>query len=117
MQNIQKNLTELNQLILQGKALEAFDKYYDDDVIMQENNDTPTLGKAANRDREIEFFSKVTELRKMEVINVGFGENVSFAVWHWDYTHADWGKRDYTQVAVQRWKDGKIIKEQFFYGN
>lgn len=46
MQNIQKNLTDLNQLILQGKALEAFDKY-DDDVIMQENNDTSTPGKSS----------------------------------------------------------------------
>lgn len=75
------------------------------------------LGKAASRDREIEFFSKVTELRKMEVINAGFGENVSFVLWHWDYTHADWGKCDYTQIAVQRWKDGKIIGEQFLNGN
>jgi len=35
--------------------------------------------------------------------------------WHFDYTHKDWGIRNYTQVAVQDWKDGKIVKEKFYY--
>jgi len=37
--------------------------------------------------------------------------------WHFDYTHKEWGTRNYTQVSVQHWKNGKIVKEQFFYGN
>ena len=27
------------------------------------------------------------------------------------------GALENTQVSVQHWKDGKIIREQFFYGN
>jgi hypothetical protein len=37
--------------------------------------------------------------------------------WHYDYTHEHWGVRNYVQVSVQQWQNGKIIKEQFFYGN
>ena len=42
---------ELNQMILSGKALEAFEKFYADDLVMQENDQPPRIGKAANRER------------------------------------------------------------------
>ena len=37
MQTIKEKVNHLNQLILEGKALEGFDLYYDDEVVMQEN--------------------------------------------------------------------------------
>ena len=37
--------------------------------------------------------------------------------WHMDYTHKDWRVKNYTQVAVQVWKDGQIINEKFYYGS
>lgn len=110
-------IDDLNDLVLQGKALEAFEKYYHDEVIMQENQNTPTVGKEANRQRETEFFSSITEFRSAKPLKITIGEGVSMVQWHYDYTHKDWGVRNYSQVSVQEWKDGKIIKEQFFYGN
>lgn len=41
---LKKNATELNEMILKGKLMEAFEKFYDDEVIMQENDDPPTEG-------------------------------------------------------------------------
>jgi hypothetical protein len=91
--------------------------YYHDDVIMQENEMMPTIGKEANRKREHQFFADIVEFRGAKVLDFAVSENVSFVKWHYDYTHKDWGERRYNQVSVQHWKDGKIIKEQFFYGN
>lgn len=110
-------IDDLNDLVLQGKALEAFEKYYHDDVIMQENENIPTIGKEANLNREKEFFASITEFRGAKPLKITVGENVSMVQWHYDYTHKDWGIRNYTQVSVQEWKDGKIIKEQFFYSS
>jgi hypothetical protein len=117
MHTLKNQIEHLNQLVLDGKALEAFEKYYDDEVVMQENELNPTIGKDANRKREIEFFSSITEFRRAKVLDVAVGENSSYVKWHFDYTHKDWGVRNYTQVSVQEWKNGKIVKEQFFYGN
>ncbi|HEY9623441.1 MAG TPA: SnoaL-like domain-containing protein [Crinalium sp.] len=107
---------DIKQLVLQGEALKAIEKYYGDDVVMQENESPATVGKTANLQREQEFFSKVTEFRGAELKQVAFGENVIFSEWFLDYTHADWGKRTYHQVSVQQWKDGKVIHERFYYG-
>ena len=114
---IETALKDLNNLVLNGKAMEAFEKYYHDDVAMQENHLQPTFSKATNREREIQFFSDITEFRSAEVKGLAVGDDVSYVTWHYDYTHREWGVRDYTQVSVQRWKDGKIIHEQFIYSN
>ncbi|MBX7151684.1 ester cyclase [bacterium] len=114
---IQESVRDLYSMIQNGNALEAFEKYYADDVVMQENETSPTVGKEANRNRENEFFSKVTEFRGMEIKSIAVGDNVAAIECFLDYTHADWGIRKYTQVSVQRWKDGKIVHERFYYGN
>ncbi|HEX7015784.1 MAG TPA: nuclear transport factor 2 family protein [Cyclobacteriaceae bacterium] len=117
MEKLKENITELNALIVQGRPMEAFEKFYHDDVVMQENDAKPVRGKDANRKREEEFFAAVTEFRREEVLDVAVGENVTMVRWAMDFTHKDWGERKYTQVSVQHWADGKIVREQFFYGN
>ena len=107
---------ELNEAILNGKGLEAFESHYAEDVVMQENDAPPTIGKSANRIREQEFFDAITDFRGAEVLATGSGENVTFSHWSFDFTHRDWGVRKYRQVAVRTWKDGKIVREVFHYG-
>jgi len=116
MSTINEMINDLNSLVLQGKAMEAFEKYYAEDVVMQENNFPPTVGKDANRERELAFFGGITEFRGAEVHDVAIGDNVSMVVSSMDYTHKEYGARKTTQVAVQHWKDGKIVNERFFYG-
>lgn len=115
MSKLLEKITDLNDLVLQGKAMEAFEKYYDEDVVMQENESKPTIGKEANRKREEEFFSNVTEFRGSQPLKVTIGENTTMVEWQYEYTHKEWGVRDYSQVSVQEWKNGKIIKEKFYY--
>jgi len=117
MSDIRTKVQDLNSMILQGKAMEAFEKYYADNVVMQENNNPPTIGKDANRDRELAFFGGITEFRSAEIHDVAFGDNVAMIVSSMDYTHNEYGDRKYTQVAVQHWENGMIVKEQFFYGS
>ncbi|HEY9647534.1 MAG TPA: SnoaL-like domain-containing protein [Chroococcidiopsis sp.] len=114
--NLQAVFDEIQSLVLQGKAMDVFEKYYADDVVMQENENPPTVGKDANRQRELDFFSKLVEFRGARVKQVAFGDNVIISEWFLDYTHQDWGKRTYDQVSVQQWKDGKVVHERFYYG-
>lgn len=115
-QSIENALHDLNALVLNGKTMESFEKYYSEDVVMQENSEPPTIGKDANRKREIEFHDNV-EFRSASVEGLAVNGNISFVIWNYDYTHKEWGEKKYTQVSVQHWKDGLIVKEQFFYGS
>jgi hypothetical protein len=117
MSTLLEKISDLNDLLLQGKAMEAFEKYYHEEVLMQENENPPTLGKEANRKREEAFYASITHFRGAKPLKVAVGEGVTMVQWHYDYTHKDWGVRNYIQVSVQEWKDGKIVKEQFFYSS
>ncbi|HWP92166.1 MAG TPA: SnoaL-like domain-containing protein [Thermodesulfobacteriota bacterium] len=114
--SLREQVEDLNSMILKGQILEAFEKYYADNVVMQENDQPPTVGKDANREREKQFLANLTEFRGAEVKAVAVGDDVTMVEWFFDYTHKEWGKKTYHQVAVQKWKDGKIIHEKFYYG-
>jgi len=67
MSSIAELEKKLNDAILAGKALEAFDELYDEDIVMQENTEPEYRGKAFNRKREIDFFQSVEAWHSAEV--------------------------------------------------
>lgn len=48
-------------MIAAGQAMEAFERFYADDVVMQENTEQPREGKDACRKYDEEFFGNVAE--------------------------------------------------------
>lgn len=117
MNELIEKISTLNDMILQGKALEAFEEFYHDEVVMQENDNELFIGKDLNRQREEAFFASITEFRAAKPLKIAIGENTTMVEWHFDYTHKLLGDKNFTQIAVQEWKDGKIIKEKFYYGS
>jgi ketosteroid isomerase-like protein len=105
----------LNDMVLSGKALEAFEKYYADDVVMQENSDEPRVGKEANRKAEEEFFASLQEFHEGKVLASAVNGDTSFSEWFMDVTFKNGYRLKLAQVAVRKWKDGKVIHERFFY--
>ena len=117
MSDLRTNVDQLNQMILEGKILDAFDQFYADDVVMQDNNYPAREGKALNRQYEEAFVGGLTEFRGAKVINTLISDDLAVVEWWFDYTHKDYGVRNYTQLAVQRWKNGQIVEEKFYYNN
>ena len=117
MKDLRTQVDQLNQMILEGKILDAFEKFYDDEVVMQDNNYPAREGKEVNREYEKAFVNGLTEFRGAKVISSLVSDNLAVTEWWMDFTHKDYGTRNYTQLAVQRWKDGKIVEEKFYYNN
>lgn len=115
--DLRTNVDQLNQMILEGKILDAFDKFYADDVVMQDNDFPVRVGKEICRQFEENFVNGLTEFRGAKVLNTIISDGIAVNEWWMDFTHKDWGVRSYTQVAVQRWKNGKIIEEKFYYNS
>lgn len=111
---LKEKVDDLNRLVLEGKIMEAFEKHYAENVVMQEGADEPIVGKDANREREEAFVNGLEELRAVELKAVAVGPDVTMCEWHFDYTHSEWGDATYDQVAVQRWEDGEIVHERFY---
>ena len=103
---------ELNEMIATGKAMEAFEKFYADDVVMRENHncdlDTPLVD-------QFDFFGNVAEFHEGSLLGSAAQGDRSYSEWVFDVTFKDGSRMRNHQVAARHWKDGKVISEQFFY--
>lgn len=115
--SFQENVKELQNMVFSGQLLEAFDKYYHADVVMQENAETPFEGKSANREREVEFVGKIEAFHGGGVTNIAYDEANQIAmIESWmDVTFKGGPRFKLEQVAVQKWQDGQVISERFYH--
>lgn len=115
--SLEDNVKGYFDLLSQGKMMDAFEKYYAEDIVMQENNEEPRVGKEANRKFEIEFMSSLEEVHDQQVKNVAINAEtgVVFIQGYMDATFKGVGRAPMEEVQVQTWKDGQIVHEKFFY--
>lgn len=103
----------------QGKVLEAFETYYAEDCVMQENANPPTIGKDANREREKEFLANIKEWKSLDIAALTADSDSDTGTTMMELSFDFINQQDqpvrYEQVAVQTWNDGKIVKERFYY--
>jgi len=115
--SLEESLKGYFDLLNQGKSMDAFEKYYADDIIMQEPGEEPRVGKEANRKFELEYIAGIEEMHGAEIKNVAINDEtgVVFIQAWMDATFKGYGRMQMEEVQVQTWKNGQIIQERFFY--
>jgi len=106
---------QLNQQIQSGAILEALERFYADEVVMQENTDAPKVGKDACRQAERAFLDAVEHFHSAKLLGSAVNGDTSYSEWEFDATYKGAGRVKLTQVAARRWKDGQIVHERFYY--
>jgi ketosteroid isomerase-like protein len=106
---------DLNKRISAGDILGAFDTYYDDNVVMQENATEPRVGKATNRKYEEQFLASVEKFHGATLLGSAVSGDLSYSEWEFDATYKGAGRVKQVQVAARRWKNGKVVNERFYY--
>jgi hypothetical protein len=113
-QQIATAVDELIALSISGKAIEALEKFYHDDTEKTDFLDGKTTkGKAKVKEVNETLISKITAVREYAAVDKIVKGNRSFIVWALDFDHSDLGTVKATEVAIQDWQDGKIIRERF----
>jgi len=106
---------DLNARVCLGDILGAFEHYYDDGIIMQENSEPPVVGKDANREREKQFVASVHDVHELRVLSSAVGDDVSLSEWRFDVTFNSGQRVAWDQAVARRWKNGKVVHERFYY--
>ena len=118
MTKLKNNVEKLNALIREGKIMEAFEKYYGEEVVIQVNGNSPITGKEENRKREMIFLQEIEKLTSAQINSVTFGgkdDNVSMTEWAIKIENKAGEKKTIYRVNVQHWKDNKIINEKLYF--
>ena len=110
--------TDIYKMMGEGKMLEAFDKYYHDDVVMVEATGEVREGKANNRQFEEQWLDSIAEYHGggARSITSNEAERVTMVEAWADITFKDGNRMKLEEVAVQHWnEDGLIVRERFYY--
>lgn len=112
-----EKVTELYELINTGTLMAGFEKFYAENVTMQEIGEEPRAGKQTNRVHEIDFLETVKEFHGAGVEAITSNEKArKTMVESWmDVTYQNGMRLKTEQVAVQTWDGDFIIKEIFYH--
>ena len=109
---------DLQNMMGQGKSMEAFEKYYHNDVkVFEMPTGEVRNGKEAQRKAIQDWFGMVKERHGGGVGHITSDEKngVTCAETWMDISMKDGNRMKMEEVAVQKWKDGQIIEEKFYY--
>lgn len=105
---------QLNTLIVQGKSVDAFQKFYAEDVVAQENDEPERKGRDAWMRARQEMEKNLTKFDARVLAHAANGDT-SFSEWEYNIELAGMGAMRIVQVAVRRWKNGRVVRERFYH--
>ena len=108
---------DIYDMMAQGKMLDAFNKYYHKDVVMVEASGETRKGKAANLKFQEDFMGMIKDVHGsgIKVITADEKKAITMVESWMDVTMKDGKRSTMEEVAVQKWEDGQIIHERFYY--
>ncbi|HHP7237771.1 SnoaL-like domain-containing protein [Longibacter sp.] len=100
----------------QGNIMDAFERYYHENVVVVEADGQERHGKDAQRRAIEEWMSSVEEMHDgaTEHITSNEAEGVTMVQSFTDVTiHGE--RMPFREIAVQEWEGDQIVRESFFY--
>jgi ketosteroid isomerase-like protein len=111
---LRDDVKELIALAQQGRFLEAIERFHAEDATMQENLNPPRVGLAALLENERTVLARVPDIHVEQAEFVVDGDRAAIH-WIFAYTDPQDRKTRLDEVAYQDWRNGKIIRERFYY--
>jgi SnoaL-like domain len=113
-----ERLEDIYAMLGKGQLLDAFDKYYAENVTMIEVGESVKEGKPACRAAEVAFLEAIENFNGMGVEAIAAsadGNTTMVEVWMDIQFKGAPANTVMKQVAVQKWHEGLIIEEKFYH--
>ena len=105
---------QLNTLIITGQSEEAFRRFYAEDVVSQENDEPERVGREEWMNTRMEAEKNMKDFQATLLAHAA-NESVSFSEWLFLVEMEGLGRFTVSQVAVRRWKNGRVVHERFYH--
>ena len=112
-----EKVVEMYGMLGQGKGMEAFEKFYHEDVTMIECTGEVRQGKSTNREFEQNWFNNVEAVHDggVNAVTVDEENGVTMVESWMDVSFKDGNRMKMEEVARQKWDGDHIIEERFYY--
>jgi hypothetical protein len=94
---------------------QIYERFYDENVVVQENLQPPRVGRAISIDRQKRMNENVKEIHDFQIEAVLVDGDRSVIEMHLDLTTKDGYRIHIEELGMQTWKNGMIVRERYFY--
>jgi predicted flap endonuclease-1-like 5' DNA nuclease len=114
---IKKLLSEVDELLVKGKFVDAAKKYYDEAVQTINEHNHPINGMAAKVASIQDMVNNIKQIHSVKLINQTLLGNTSFSEFNYHYEYHNGAQQSYGEIIKRVWnEDGKIVSEKYFIG-
>jgi len=114
--NLQELAAAKNELVLNGKMIEATQTYFALNAKSLDFDGSRTSNQAEMITKMEGFLGAIAKVNGITLNHASASGNVSFAEFIFDFDMVDGSKILWHEILRSVWKDGKIIEEQYFKG-
>ncbi len=105
-----------SRLLEEGKYLEVIEQFYADDIEQVENYDLPIKGKESLHQQEKKNLASVHSVHgRITSYAINKEKGIVAGEMFFIFESKNSGKKKLEEAFVQRWVDGKIIHQRFYY--
>lgn len=114
--SIKKKLSSLDKMVIEGNIIDAFDKYFHDDVVTHSDAGDRSKNKAQKREWLVKFFQLIQKVDKIELLGQTITGNVTHSKFIFQFA-TTWGDKLVWEEIIRRtWKDDLVIDEYYYEG-
>ncbi|MEL6330060.1 MAG: nuclear transport factor 2 family protein [Planctomycetota bacterium] len=113
MADVRQQDSRLNEIVKQGKMLEALAEFYDADCTFQEGNADPRRGRQTQHDHLSGFFQTLKAFNGATLHTQGVDGDVSLTEWTFDMVGPD-GPILWNEILRRQWRNGKVVSERYY---
>jgi hypothetical protein len=114
--NVNQLAAAKNELVLNGKMIEATQTYFASDAKSIDFDGSRTRNQAEMITKMENFLGAIAKVNGITLNHSAVTGNVSFAEFTFDFDMVDGSKILWHEILRSVWQDGKIIDEQYFKG-
>jgi hypothetical protein len=108
-------LEEFITMVETNKHIEAIEKFYADTVVIQDNLSSEVRGKNKQIENEQRLLSKVKKMYSYCIRPYHLTDDCVAIKWRFRFEFKNNTFIEIEEIAWQKWENGKIVKEQFFF--
>jgi ketosteroid isomerase-like protein len=109
------HVRDLIAMVAEGKFVEAIERFYAEDATMQENQGAVRSGLQTLLENERNVLRAVPDIRLETVGSYVVDGDRAAINWIFRYTDPRGRQIRLDELAYQEWRDGKIVRERFYY--
>lgn len=111
--SLKRNLKTLDELVSEGKLVEAVDQFFADSVVSHYGNQDVVTGKTKKIEGLHHFLNVVDTVNEITLHEATATKDESFSLFTFDFTQKGGHQLTWNEVIRRVWKDGLVVEEEY----